>query len=74
MEQKRTRFERVAAEFEAMSPLATLGRGYAIVRDENGRLLRTVDGLQPGTAVEIQLASGKIKAIIQETMEDDSST
>ncbi|MEM7331563.1 MAG: exodeoxyribonuclease VII large subunit, partial [Chloroflexota bacterium] len=74
LEQKRTHFERVSAELEAMSPLATLGRGYAIVRDENGRLLRHVADIQSGMAVEIQLANGTVKAIIQETTEDKPSS
>lgn len=73
LDRKRNQFERFVAELEAMSPLATLGRGYAMVRDENGRLLRSIKGLKAGTAVEIRLADGKIKAIIDHIDEDSES-
>jgi len=48
---------------EATSPLATLGRGYAIVtRVGDGAVLRDAAGVAPGTEVEARLAHGRLRA------------
>ena len=44
----------------AVGPLATLGRGYAILRDPaDGRVLRSVAGLVPGAPLLALLADGE---------------
>ena len=49
----------------AVSPLATLERGYAIVKNEAGQILRNADDAPPGTLIEAQLAHGRIRAKVQ---------
>jgi exodeoxyribonuclease VII large subunit len=46
----------------AVSPLATLGRGYAIVTNESGAILRDAADAPPGTPIEARLARGRIRA------------
>lgn len=48
------------AKLEAVSPMATLARGYAIVRDPSGAVRSSVDGLTAGDAVQIQLQDGTV--------------
>ena len=43
----------------AVSPLATLQRGYAILLDEHGHSLRQISQLQPGQHVIARLADGE---------------
>jgi exodeoxyribonuclease VII large subunit len=50
----------------AVSPLATLARGYAIVKDERGRIVRNADDAPAGTLIEARLAQGHIRAKVQE--------
>jgi exodeoxyribonuclease VII large subunit len=51
----------LARALNAVSPLATLGRGYAIVRDpQSGRVLRDSTGLRVGQALTVQLADGSV--------------
>jgi exodeoxyribonuclease VII large subunit len=50
----------------AVSPLATLARGYAIVKDEHGRILRNADDAPPGTLIEARLAHGHLRAKVQD--------
>jgi exodeoxyribonuclease VII large subunit len=52
----------LARTLNAVSPLATLQRGYAIVSDEGGRILRSAADVAPGTNIEALLAQGKIRA------------
>jgi exodeoxyribonuclease VII large subunit len=50
-----------SAHLDALSPLATLARGYAVAR-ANGRALRSVDQAPPGSDVEIVLRDGALDA------------
>ena len=47
------------------SPLATLGRGYAVVR-AHGAAVREATALSAGDRVEIELASGRLGARVEE--------
>jgi exodeoxyribonuclease VII large subunit len=49
----------------AVSPLATLDRGYAIVSGEDGGILRNAVDAAPGTMIEARLAIGKIRAKVE---------
>jgi exodeoxyribonuclease VII large subunit len=46
----------------ALSPLATLERGYSIVRDTEGRIVRNAAQLATGDAVRLQFACGSAEA------------
>jgi exodeoxyribonuclease VII large subunit len=49
----------------AVSPLATLERGYAIVSAENGAILRNAADAAPGMVIEARLAKGVIRAKVE---------
>ena len=49
----------------AVSPLATLERGYAIVSAEHGAILRNAADAAPGTIIEARLAKGVIHAKVE---------
>jgi exodeoxyribonuclease VII large subunit len=49
----------------AVSPLATLDRGYAIVSHEDGGIIRNAADAAPGSVIEARLASGRIRAKVQ---------
>ncbi len=50
----------------AVSPLATLDRGYAIVSTATGRIVRDPADAPPGTSIEARLARGRIRATVDE--------
>ena len=62
LDRRRGRLAVAVAELSAVSPLATLARGFAIVRDAEGRLIRSVAQARPGTAITIQLGDGAFGA------------
>lgn len=45
---------------QGLSPLAVLGRGYAIVRQADGSLVRSPQQVAPGVALDVQVADGVI--------------
>ena len=61
----RERLSPLARTLNAVSPLATLHRGYAIVSSENGGILRSAADAPPGTMVEARLAVGKFRARVE---------
>jgi len=50
------------AQVAALSPAATLARGYAVVQDETGAVVRGPDDLEVGAAMRVRLADGQIAA------------
>ena len=50
----------LARALAAISPLATVARGYAILHREDGRLVRSIHDAQPGDPVRAQLADGEL--------------
>jgi exodeoxyribonuclease VII large subunit len=60
--ESRRRFERLDGLLRQLSPLAVLGRGYAIVQNAQGQALRSSSETGPGEDVSIRLSRGKVSA------------
>ena len=58
IDRPRAALHAAAARLHALSPLATLERGYAIARDGDGRTIRSVTTVRDGDAVEIVFHDG----------------
>jgi exodeoxyribonuclease VII large subunit len=57
------RFGEAASRLEGLSPLAVLGRGYAVCWDgERTRIVRDPGTLQPGDAIRVTLERGELRA------------
>jgi exodeoxyribonuclease VII large subunit len=66
LDRKRASLETVAGRLAALSPRATLARGYAIVRGEDG-IVTTPAAVRPGDRVEVEVAEGGFAARVEET-------
>lgn len=55
----------LARSLEAVSPLATVARGYAILQHEDGRLVRSTTQADAGNHVEARLADGTLKLTVR---------
>lgn len=61
MDQGRRRLVETATRLDALSPLAVLGRGYALARRESdGRIVHAASDVSLGERLELRLASGQI--------------
>ncbi|MEQ1739017.1 MAG: exodeoxyribonuclease VII large subunit [Methyloglobulus sp.] len=57
----------------AISPLATLNRGYALVTEQtSGKIIRSTGQLKLGDKIITQLAKGRFASQVNELFEDDS--
>jgi exodeoxyribonuclease VII large subunit len=66
VERGRARLEHAAGRLRALSPKATLARGYAIVRADD-EIVRSGGDVQPGERVDVELAEGGFGAKVEET-------
>ena len=68
LERKRARLDGLAGRLRALSPQATLERGYAIVRTEAG-IVRSAEGVTLGSRVDVELAQGALGARVEDIRE-----
>jgi exodeoxyribonuclease VII large subunit len=54
--------DRRSASLEALSPMAILNRGYALVFDAKGQLVKDAERLAVGDELSARLAHGKVRA------------
>jgi len=64
---RQTRLNRATAHLEALSPVAVLSRGYALIYDETGALLRAATDTAPGQTIRARLGQGTLAAKVTET-------
>ena len=65
LERRRATLDRASARLQALSPRATLARGYAIVRTGHG-VLRDAGDVAEGDRVDVELATGALGARVEE--------
>jgi exodeoxyribonuclease VII large subunit len=65
VERRRARLEQTAGRLRALSPRATLQRGYAIVRSGD-RVIGSSAGLRAGERVDVELAEGSFGARVED--------
>jgi exodeoxyribonuclease VII large subunit len=61
----RTDLSRSRATLDALSPFATLERGYAIARSADGSIVRDAAATTPGQALDLRLARGSVDVRVQ---------
>jgi exodeoxyribonuclease VII large subunit len=59
------------ARARALSPRATLERGYAVLQGEDGHVLTSVTDVAKGAAVSVRVADGRVHAQVTTTEEID---
>jgi exodeoxyribonuclease VII large subunit len=60
----RVRSERLETALRSLSPLAILDRGYALIFDARGKLVKDVRDVEVGDRVSARLARGEIQAAV----------
>jgi len=61
----RVRLERMDTALQALSPLAILERGYALVFDASGKLLKDAANVKAGDEISARLAKGTVSATVK---------
>jgi exodeoxyribonuclease VII large subunit len=66
LERRRAAVEHAAGRLRALSPRATLERGYSIVRLDD-EIVRSSSQVDAGAKVDVELGSGSFGARVEET-------
>lgn len=62
---RQSRLERLGGQLQSLSPISILERGYALVFDSEGRLLKDARQVHEGDTIKAQLALGQITATVK---------
>ena len=62
----RERLHLAIAKLDALSPLSVFKRGYAVVQNTDGQIIKEVGQVSVGESVEVRLAEGRIWAQVTE--------
>jgi len=65
--QRTGKLNQLEGQLQALSPLAILDRGYALVFDSSGMLLKDAAPLKPGDEISARLAKGSLTATVKST-------
>jgi len=68
---RRARWERLHSSLHALSPKAILARGYALVFDSDGRLVKQAVQLKTGDRVHTHLARGEFSAKVDQVKDSE---
>ena len=67
---RRSHWQRLHSSLGALSPEAILARGYALVFDDEGRLVKQAGQLQSGSRVRTQLGRGEFTARVDQVKDE----
>lgn len=65
-----SRLAALAAALDAMSPLKVLGRGFSLVENSAGDLIRSTEDVAPGEKISATLSDGKILCTVDECVKN----
>ncbi len=65
MMRRRSRLEQASVKLATLSPVAILERGYSLIFDASGALVKDASQLAPGDTIEARLAQGEVKARVE---------
>lgn len=69
----RSKYEKLASQLDALSPLSVLTRGYGAVYSDSGSVITTVENVKVGDRIRISLRDGQIIAVTESVKPDNNN-
>jgi exodeoxyribonuclease VII large subunit len=69
--EKQRQFAALSAKLDALSPLKVLGRGYAMARDGEGKILKRAADATVGQTITVTLGEGALEATVDKILEEE---
>jgi exodeoxyribonuclease VII large subunit len=66
----RGRLDSLSAQLAHLSPLSILERGYAIVQDASGRVIKEAAAAPVDSALDVRLARGRLRATVTQSVRE----
>jgi exodeoxyribonuclease VII large subunit len=70
LERSKHQLGNVSRALDTVSPLATLGRGYAIVQNHAGQVVRKANDVSVNDSIKTRLGSGQLDCRVEAIHED----
>jgi exodeoxyribonuclease VII large subunit len=70
---ERGRLDSLGAQLSHLSPLEILDRGYAIVQDDKGRIVKEAEAAPVDSSLDVRLARGRLRAQVTESIPGGNS-
>ena len=67
IQRKKQRYIMAVSKLDAMSPLKVLTRGYAMVQDEDNKVVRSVSQVKPGDMLTVSVSDGMIRTTVEKS-------
>ena len=64
LRRRQERIDAIGSSLAHLNPASVLARGYGIVRDANGKVIRDAALVGPGEALEVRVSRGHLEAIV----------
>ncbi len=65
LQRERLRLKALAGQLNQLSPMSVLERGYAIVFDAEGKVVKSAAAVRVGEPIQVQLARGRLQADVR---------
>jgi exodeoxyribonuclease VII large subunit len=65
LDRKKMTLERLTGQLHALSPLAVLSRGYALVQSEDGKLIQSSKQVKSKQSIALRFADGEVKVRVE---------
>lgn len=65
LQEKKRQCNLLTIKLDGLSPLGVLARGFSVTTGEDGKVVQSVDMVQPGERLEIMVADGKIQTVVE---------
>lgn len=66
LSERKAKVQMLSHKIQALSPLAVLERGYAIVTSEDGKTIKKTTDAKPGQNINLRMSDGILKANVRE--------
>jgi len=66
LEEIRARLAAAAGHLDAVSPMATIARGFAVVIRDDGALVGSIAAVSPGDDITVHVSDGTLDAVVEE--------
>ena len=71
--ERQRQFSALAASLDALSPLKVLGRGYAVAKGTNGKILKTASDASVGDKITVSLGNGALGCTVDTIIAGEES-
>ena len=72
LEQQRNWLAQQRLLLQALSPQHLLARGFSLLRNQQGQVVRSLSQLEKGAEIEVQIVDGRVRARVEQLLPDGS--